>query len=543
MAVEFLDSIDLVQSELLNARIQNLASAPGAPVSGQIWYLTGTSRIQVRDASANRTIPFVNTATPPSTLTVGGSAVVGTSLDAATADHVHQMPNVASGSADGFLSISFWNRLNNATAAATPGTLAIRDVNGRIQVADPAAGQDVATYAWVVAQVALAKQGLSWKAPVRTVFTTPLAGTYVAGTKRLTASANGVLASNDGVSGWTAGDRLILDAQGTGSQNGIYVVIAPGTVGTPFILERSSDFGGPGSGVGDVYAGAFVVVNEGTEYGDSQWVCANDTVTIDTTAIDFKLQISANVDNSTIEVDANGNLRVKDAGITYAKIQTMAGVSVFGRSANSTGVGGAITASANDRVLARTGDALSFVQVSNAMLATMAARTVKVNATNATAAPTDLQAAAGDRVLQSNAANTALEWGQVRTAAISDDAITYPKIQNVTAQYRVQGRITTGAGQVEELTPANLRALLVSDGTASPVLTRKFTIGDGTTTNITITHNFGTQNIVSVTFKRISDQKFVNVGVTCPTVNTVIATFGSAPAASSIEAYVTFIPV
>lgn len=543
MAVEFLDSIDLVQSELLNARIQNLASAPGAPVSGQIWYLTGTSRIQVRDASANRTVPFVNTSTPPSTLTVGGSAVVGTSLDAATADHVHQMPGVASGSADGFLSISFWNRLNNATAAATPGTLAIRDVNGRIQVADPAAGQDVATYAWVVAQVALAKQGLSWKAPVRTVFTTALAGTYVAGTKRLTASSNGVLASNDGVSGWTAGDRLILDAQGTGSQNGIYVVIDPGTVGTPFILERSSDFGGPGSVAGDVYAGAFVVVKEGTEYGDSQWVCANDTVTIDTTAIDFKLQISANVDNSTIEVDANGNLRVKDAGITYAKIQTMAGVSVFGRSANSTGVGGAITAGADNQVLSRAGGVLAFTAVSNAMLATMTARSVKVNATNATAVPTDLATSAADQVLQANSTNTGLEWGTVRTAGITAKAVTYAKIQDVTAQYRVLGRITTGAGQVEELTPANLRALLVSDGTASPVLTRKFTIGDGTATNITITHNFGTQNIVSVTFKRISDQKFVNVGVTCPTVNTVIATFGSAPAASSIEAYVTFIPV
>ena len=80
MAVEYLDSIDLVQSELLNARIQNLASAPGAPVSGQIWYLTGISRLQVRDSSANRTVPFINTATPPSTLTVGGSAVVGTSV-------------------------------------------------------------------------------------------------------------------------------------------------------------------------------------------------------------------------------------------------------------------------------------------------------------------------------------------------------------------------------------------------------------------------------------------------------------------------------
>lgn len=48
---------------------------------------------------------------------------------------------------------------------------------------------------------------------------------------------------------------------------------------------------------------------------------------------------------------------------------------------------------------------------------------------------------------------------------IANDAVTYDKIQNVSATDRILGRDSAGAGVVEEITPSNLRTMLnVADG-------------------------------------------------------------------------------
>ena len=53
----------------------------------------------------------------------------------------------------------------------------------------------------------------------------------------------------------------------------------------------------------------------------------------------------------------------------------------------------------------------------------------------------------------------------VDTNAVQDDAITYSKIQNVSATNRILGRDSSGAGAIEEITPANLRTMInVEDG-------------------------------------------------------------------------------
>ena len=55
--------------------------------------------------------------------------------------------------------------------------------------------------------------------------------------------------------------------------------------------------------------------------------------------------------------------------------------------------------------------------------------------------------------------------GSIDTAHIADDQVTYAKIQNVSATDRILGRDASGAGIIEEITPANLRTMLnVADG-------------------------------------------------------------------------------
>ena len=38
MAIEFLNSVDFNQNQLVAPRIENLATAPGSPVAGQMYF-------------------------------------------------------------------------------------------------------------------------------------------------------------------------------------------------------------------------------------------------------------------------------------------------------------------------------------------------------------------------------------------------------------------------------------------------------------------------------------------------------------------------
>jgi len=57
MAVKFLNNLDLTKNELQNAALQNLGSAPGSPVSGQIYFDTTLDKVRVWDGAAWLNIP------------------------------------------------------------------------------------------------------------------------------------------------------------------------------------------------------------------------------------------------------------------------------------------------------------------------------------------------------------------------------------------------------------------------------------------------------------------------------------------------------
>lgn len=94
MAKRFGNGIDLAKTELQNARVQNLAGAPGSPVPGQIYFDTGTAALFVWDGTAwYSTRPAaIAYGTTASALTVGGASAPGTATTVSRSDHVHGLP-------------------------------------------------------------------------------------------------------------------------------------------------------------------------------------------------------------------------------------------------------------------------------------------------------------------------------------------------------------------------------------------------------------------------------------------------------------------
>lgn len=201
----------------------------GTPLSTTAAVDTNTTQIA--------TTAFVLGQAASATPSALGSAAAGSSTRYARADHVHAMPTLS--------------QLGAPTGSLAMGGFAITGL------ADPTNAQDAATKNYVD----LAVQGLDAKQSVKAATT---ANITLSGTQTI-----------DGVS-VIAGDRVLVKAQTTQSQNGIYIVAAGS-------WTRSTDM--------DTWAevpNAFVFVEQGTVGADTSWVCSSDAGgTLGTTAIVF----------------------------------------------------------------------------------------------------------------------------------------------------------------------------------------------------------------------------------------------------------------
>jgi hypothetical protein len=124
--------------------------------------------------------------------------------------------------------------------------------------------------------------------------TANLTGTYAAGTTgadggtgvgaTLTITATGVL-TIDGVT-LALNDRVLVKNQTVATQNGIYTVTTAGATGVAAILTRSTD--ADNHIAGQVAAGDFVFVDQGTTYANQQWA-QTETGTATTPARGIKI--------------------------------------------------------------------------------------------------------------------------------------------------------------------------------------------------------------------------------------------------------------
>ncbi len=292
MIPAFLVNVDFTKNQLLNTVFQVLGSEPASPIAGQFFY-----------NSTNNKFGFYNGTTwvygMQLAFTNGGAISWTQSGDTFTLNIAN-----ATTSVPGFMSTGDKIKLDAATAANTANTIVLRDGNGSISINNlTATSGTVGTNATNATDIVnlqtllnYLNTGTKYKEPVR------------AATNTNVASLSGVQ-TIDGVS-LIADDRVLLFGQTTGTQNGLWVVKAGAWV-------RPVDFA-----AGSNASGVHVIVTEGSANADNIFICTTDSAAgvVGTNNLAFnRMPNSINVDNVTIELAA-GILRIKDAGVTTAKI-------------------------------------------------------------------------------------------------------------------------------------------------------------------------------------------------------------------------------
>lgn len=271
--------LDFVKLEARNLRAHQLAAAPGSPVTGQLYYDTGSNTLFYYNGT---TWVAAGAGAGPADATTSTKGIVqlagdlaGTAASPQIAAGAITDADVNAANKDGAVAVASMRTLGSGAQQAMPGNRTLdaipapaADVSFNtkkiIGLADPIAGTDGANKQYVDGVA----QGLDVKASVK-----------AATTANIATLAGGAPNTLDGVT-LAANDRVLVKDQTTQNQNGIYTVTTLGS-GANGTWTRVTDM--------DAWTevpGAFVFVEQGTVNADTGWACTADQGgTLGTTSI------------------------------------------------------------------------------------------------------------------------------------------------------------------------------------------------------------------------------------------------------------------
>jgi hypothetical protein len=232
-----------------------------------------------------------------------------------------------------------------------------------INVATPTTANDATNKAYVDSAVSA---GVHFHEPVRVESPINLNATYNNGTDgvgaTLTNAGTQAALVIDGIT-LSVSDRVLVYQQTTQTQNGVYTVTNVGSGSTNWVLTRATDadtyvFDSP-DGLSE---GSTFFVQEGNTGAGETYTCNTPgTITFGTTNITFVQVSSAQIYTAGAGLDLNGTqFSVETNGITNAMLRQSAGLSVIGRSENTTGDVADVTAGTDHQVLRRSGTSVGF---------------------------------------------------------------------------------------------------------------------------------------------------------------------------------------